>query len=119
MIFVSISLALSVCSYSDSTDNSLRALSKLFMCKSCTDNFKCSEQMYRYTYNGTHAKDRPSSLYKSEPVHGSSQRLMCVVVLFHVCESRSVSYQLKRCNFSLHLQMLLLKLFVCVLLSQL
>lgn len=97
MISVSVSSALSVCSYSDYTDNSLRALSKLFMCKSCTDNLSVGEtDVQVHTWWQTNAKDRPSLLYRSEPVHSSfAETSVCRSVIPRLCESRSLSHRLE------------------------
>lgn len=103
-MFVSVSSALSVCSYSDYTDNSLRALSKLFMCKSCTDNLSVQNRCtgthtHTHTQWHTNAKDGPSSLYESDPVHRSfAEAYVCCSVPPRLCESRSLSHRLKRCN---------------------
>ena len=101
-ISVSVSLsALSVCSFSDYTDNSLRALSKLFMCKSCTGNNLSVRNRCTGTRAMAHKRQRRTHHHSTgvKPVRGSSaEASVCRSVIPRLCESRSLSHRLKRCN---------------------
>ena len=64
---------------SDSTNNSLRALLKLFMCKCCATD------CWNVTDGTQNAKDGPS---------GTQRRCL----LFHICENCNLSHQLQSCT---------------------
>lgn len=79
----------SVCAVaaSDCTDNSLRALSKLLMCKSCAGDASVQSGC-----TGTHTVAHECQRQDiSNPHEGTSARLICgrllssVVALFHTC----------------------------------
>lgn len=124
IFFFFVSSALSVCSCSDSPDNSLTCLVEAVLCASRVLMILSVQNRCTGTQTRTHTHTMAHKMPKTDHyffTRANSQRLLSVVVSFHVCvKVVAWATDSQRCNSIriFHLQMLYC-VCVCVLLSQL